>query len=185
MAAHELGYPVVLKIVARTLTHKSDIGGVIVDIRSEDDLARGYQTLLDRADRHGISDGLRGVLVQEMVRGGREVIMGVAQAANFGPLVMFGLGGVLVESLGDVAFRVWPITDLDASKMIRSIRGFSILKGTRGEQPVAFDALEETLMRLSQLVGDFPEIVEMDINPFIASHDREASKAVDARISLA
>jgi acetyltransferase len=182
--AQEIGYPVVIKAVARSLTHKSDIGGVIVDIRSDEELARQFQSLLDRVQRHGLSNELQGVLVQEMVRGGHEVIVGVAQAAHFGPLIMFGLGGIFVESLGDVSFRIWPISDFDAQEMIRSIRGFSILKGTRGESPADLDLLEETLMRVSQLIGDFPEIAELDINPFIASPQPAASKAVDARVRL-
>jgi acetyltransferase len=103
---------------------------------------------------------------------------------QFGPLLMFGLGGIYVETLKDVAFRVWPITESDAREMIESIRGYPILKGTRGEDPVDFALLEETLMRVSQLVGDFPEIAELDINPFIASHKADASKAVDAKITL-
>ncbi|MBI3948923.1 MAG: acetate--CoA ligase family protein [Acidobacteria bacterium] len=183
-SAEEIGYPVVLKLMARNLTHKSDVGGVIVDIRNNDELVRSYQTLMDRSERHGIAKDVEGVLVQQMVRGGREVVIGLSHDPQFGPLIMFGLGGIYVETLRDVAFRVWPITDIDATEMIESIRSFPILKGTRGEDPVDFALLEDTLMRVSQLVGDFPEIAELDINPFIASHKADASKAVDARISL-
>jgi acetyltransferase len=182
--AREIGYPVVLKLIARNLTHKSDVGGVIVDIRNDDELTRGFDTLLARAEKHGLSKDVEGVLVQQMIRGGREVVMGMAHDPQFGPLLMFGLGGIYVETLKDVSFRVWPITDRDAREMIESIRSFPILKGTRGEDPVNFPLLEETLLRISQLVGDFPEIAELDINPFIASHKADASKAVDAKLTL-
>jgi acetyltransferase len=182
--AREIGYPVVLKLLARNLTHKSDVGGVIVDIRNDDELLRGFESLLQRADKHGISKDVEGVMVQHMVRSGREVVMGMAHDPQFGPLIMFGLGGIYVETLKDVSFRVWPITDRDAREMIESIRSFPILKGTRGESPVNFSLLEETLMRLSQLVSDFPIIADLDINPFIASHRADASKAVDAKLTL-
>jgi acetyltransferase len=182
--AHEIGYPIVLKVMARALAHKSEIGGVIVDVRTDEELIRSFQTLLERVERHGLSEMFQGVLVQEMIRGGREVILGIAQDPQFGPLIMFGLGGIYVESLADITFRIWPITDRDAHEMIRSIRGFALLKGTRGEPPVDFALLEEALMRLSQLAGDFPEIAELDVNPFLASPLPGASKAVDARIRL-
>jgi acetyltransferase len=185
IAAREIGYPVVLKVLAHRLTHKSEIGGVIVDVRTDEELIRSFQTLMERVERHGLNEALQGVLVQEMIRGGREVILGIVQDPQFGPLIMFGLGGIYVESLADVVFRIWPITDRDAHEMIRSIRGFPILRGTRGEPPVDFAALEEALMRLSQLAGDFPEIAELDVNPFLASPAPGASKAVDARIRLA
>jgi acetyltransferase len=182
--ARAIGYPVVLKLLARNLMHKSDVGGVIVDIRNDDELVRGFETLLARAEKHGLSKDIEGVLVQQMARGGREVVMGMVHDPQFGPLLMFGLGGIYVETLKDVSFRVWPITDRDAQEMIQSIRSFPILKGTRGESSVNFSMLEETLLRLSQLVGDFPNIAELDINPFIASHKADASKAVDAKLTL-
>lgn len=182
--AREIGYPVVLKILAPTVVHKSDVGGVILDIRNDDELIRGYENLLEKAERHGLSKDLEGVMIQRMLRGGREVVIGMAHDPQFGPLIMFGLGGIYVETLKDVAFRIWPITDVDARDMIRSIRSYPILKGMRGEESVHFPLLEETLMRVSQLVGDFPEIDQLDINPFIASHNPDASKAVDAKIIL-
>ncbi|RMG55219.1 MAG: GNAT family acetyltransferase, partial [Acidobacteria bacterium] len=160
--AREIGYPVVLKILAPTVVHKSDVGGVILDIRNDDELTRGYENLLEKAERHGISKDIEGVMIQRMLRGGREVVIGMAHDPQFGPLIMFGLGGIYVETLKDVAFRIWPITDVDARDMIRSIRSYPILKGTRGEESVHFPLLEETLMRVSQLVGDFPEIDQLD-----------------------
>ncbi len=182
--AREIGYPVVLKVIAQTLTHKSEIGGVLVDVRTDEELLRGFQALTERVERHGLSRDFQGVLIQEMVRGGREVILGLVHDPQFGPLIMFGLGGIYAESLADVTFRIWPLTDRDAHEMIRSIRSYAILKGTRGEPPVDVETLEEALLRLSQLAGDFPEIAELDINPFIASPLPQASKAVDARIRL-
>ena len=124
------------------------------------------------------------VLVQKMVRGGREVILGSFQDRQFGTLLMFGLGGVFVEAMKDVSFRVHPITDRDAREMITSLRGYALLSGFRGESGVSEKVLEEMLLRLSQLLADFPEIEQADINPLIAGSTREDSFAVDARISL-
>ncbi|MCI0407794.1 MAG: acetate--CoA ligase family protein, partial [Acidobacteria bacterium] len=124
------------------------------------------------------------VLVQKMVRGGREVILGSFQDRQFGTLLMFGLGGVFVEAMKDVTFRVHPITDREAREMITSLRGYALLSGFRGEKGVSEKVLEEMLLRLSQLLADFPEIEQVDINPFIAGSARGDSFAVDARISL-
>lgn len=122
--------------------------------------------------------------VQEMVVGGRELILGLNAVPNFGHLVMFGLGGIYVEALKDVVFRISPLTDNEAREMVQAIRGYPILKGIRGEKPVAFERIFETLMRLSQLAHDFPEISELDINPFMAFTDPDRCKSVDARMRI-
>ena len=116
--------------------------------------------------------------------GGRETIVGMTKEPRFGPLLMFGLGGIYVEALRDVVFRVQPVTDVDAAEMVRSIRGFPLLEGVRGEPPVDFELVEEVIQRVSQLVGEHPEIRELDINPFLAFEEGAGSAAVDARIRL-
>jgi acyl-CoA synthetase (NDP forming) len=123
-------------------------------------------------------------MVQEMVARGRELVIGMAVDPQFGPVMMFGLGGIYVETLKDVSFKLWPLTDVDAREMVRSIRSLPILLGSRGEEPIDFEAVEETLARLSQLVGDFDEVAELDVNPFMASSAAGRSRAVDARIRL-
>ena len=178
-ASLEIGYPVVMKVLLAEFSHKTEAGGVKVDLRNGDEVGKAYGELSRRFKQSHLP-----VLVQKMVRGGREVILGSFQDRQFGTLLMFGLGGIFVEAMKDVAFRIHPITDLDAREMITSIRGFPLLKGFRGEKGVNLKLLEEMLLRLSQLLSDFPEIAQIDINPFIAGSGRDDSFAVDARISL-
>ncbi len=127
---------------------------------------------------------MEGVLVQQMVSGGRETIIGTVFDPSFGPLVMFGLGGIYVEALGDVVFRVHPVSDVDVQEMVRQVRGYPLLEGIRGERGVDLQTLRETIQRVSQLVGDYPQIAELDINPFLARAPGESSVAVDARVAL-
>ncbi|RME50229.1 MAG: CoA-binding protein, partial [Deltaproteobacteria bacterium] len=181
-AARKLGFPVVVKLSAPALIHKSDIGGVIVGISDEAQLRGALRDLLDRTMRHKISGAA--FIVQRMVPAGRETILGVNNVPNFGPLIMFGLGGTHVEIFKDVAFGIAPLSDADARELIRSIRSYPVLSGVRGEAGVCEEALVEALLRLSQLAADFPEIAEIDINPFLAFPQREASMAVDGRIRL-
>jgi acetyl coenzyme A synthetase (ADP forming)-like protein len=188
-AAKDLRYPVVLKAVVADLIHKTEVGGVVTDIRTPEELeaaarAMGETVSTARPDRTG-SSGLLGFLVQEQVRGGRELIIGMLQDPSFGPLVMFGLGGIYVETLRDVVFRVPPLTDLDAQEMIRQIRGFRLLEGVRGESPIDLPALAEVLQRFSQMVQELPEVAEIDINPFLVFPDAQNFCAVDARVRLA
>jgi acetyltransferase len=181
-AARELGYPVVLKAVSGRISHKSDVGGVKVDLRTADEVGAAYDELVSRLRRR---DPQLKVLVQRMVRGGREVILGMAREPSFGPILMFGLGGIFVEVLRDVAVRIHPITDLEARAMIERVKGYPLLAGARGEPPVAVARIEEGLLRLSQLVSDFEdELAELDLNPFIITERPEDSFVVDARISL-
>jgi len=179
-AAARLGYPVVMKLVSKDVTHKTELGGVILDIRDEAQLIASYNWMMTCA-KGVVVDG---VLLQKFLKGGKEIIIGMAQDPHFGPLLMFGLGGIYVEVLKDVAFRLNPLTDVDAREMIRSIRSFKLLEGVRGQPPADLAKLEEVLLRISKLVTDFPEITEMDINPFIAGTAPNTSFAVDARIMI-
>ena len=181
-AARELGHPVVLKVISQSIIHKSDVGGVVVGLGSEREVRDGYRRMVQRvAERAGISP--EAVLVQRMIPGGRETIVGSARDLGAGPLIMFGLGGVAVEVLKDVVFRVHPLTDGDAREMIRAIRGYPLLEGIRGEPAVDMVALEEILQRVSQLVGEHEEILDMDINPLVTFPDRVL--ALDARFRIA
>lgn len=183
--ADRIGYPVVMKMTSRTTSHKTDVGGVRVNIRSAQELRAQYQDLIARLDAMGELAGLEGVIIQEMVRSNREMVCGVAKDPQYGPMMMFGLGGVFVEVLKDVQFRIAPLTDRDAKEMIRSIRAYPLLTGVRGAVPAQMDKVQETLMRLSQLVSDYPRIEELDINPLMIS-DRDGEPiAVDGRIRIA
>ncbi len=180
--AAEIGFPLALKALAVGLSHKSDRGGVAVDLRTVDELATACRRM-----KKSLAPDHPEVrfLVQEMARGDREVILGMRQDADFGPLLMFGLGGVHVEVLKDVAFRVHPITDVDAGEMIRSLRGHALLAGVRGAAPVPEDLMVELLLRLDRLVARCPEIVELDLNPVMLGARREDAAAVDVRVMLA
>jgi acyl-CoA synthetase (NDP forming) len=140
---------------------------------------------MDRLAERGVDRAaVEGVLVQQMVKGGRELILGASFDPSFGPLIMFGLGGVFVEALGDVVFRVHPVSDVDAAEMVRQVKGYKLLEGMRGEESIDFDAVQEAIQRLSQLVGDFPMISELDINPFVAFERGRPPLALDARIVI-
>ena len=178
-ASLEIGYPVVMKVLLAEFSHKTEVGGVKVDLRNGDEVGQAFEEMARRFKRRSLP-----VLIQKMVRRGREVILGSFQDHQFGTLLMFGLGGIFVEAMKDVAFRIHPITDLDAREMIGSIRGYPLLQGFRGEKGVNRKLLEEMLLRLSQLLADFPEIEQVDVNPFIAGSEQDDSFAVDARISL-
>jgi acetyl coenzyme A synthetase (ADP forming)-like protein len=182
-AAREIGGPVVLKAVAPGLVHKTEAGAVHLDLEDEDEVRSAFREIRDRA--RGWEDAeLVGVLVQSMVDGGKETIVGMTMEPNFGPLVMFGLGGIYVEALGDVTFRLPPVTDVDAREMIGSIRGANLLAGVRGERGVDADRVAEVIQRVSQLVGDHRRIGELDINPFLAFPDAGDCVAVDGRVLL-
>ncbi len=183
-AAEAIGWPVVLKTIAPAIIHKSDVGGVYVGVEDAEELARAWQQVaVDAPRRAGISaDAVEGVLVQKMVGGGKETIVGMTSDPQFGPVLMFGLGGIYVEALGDVVFRVHPVSDVDAAEMVRSIRGHALLRGVRGEPASDTAAVEEVIQRISRLVGDHDEIAEMDVNPWLAFP--EGGVAVDGRIAL-
>ncbi len=183
--AEEIGFPAVMKIVSPDILHKSDIGGVKVGLQDRQQVMDTFELMMLRAKRLMPHADLRGVSVQQMVRTGREVIVGSTRDPQFGPLVMFGLGGIYVEVLKDVAFRVAPFGEKHARRMIEEIRTAALLKGARGEKPADIDALVHVLLTISKLVTDFPEIVEMDINPLKVGEPGAGAVAVDARIIIA
>lgn len=183
-AAHSIGYPLVMKVIAPGLLHKSDVGGVLVDIRNDEELGEGMNKLAQNMVRVHDTYPDYEIMIQKLVKGGTETIMGMSLDPGFGPLLMFGLGGIYVEILKDVAFRINPISERAAREMIESLRARDLLLGARGEKPVHLETLIENLQRLSQLVLDFDILEQIDINPFIASHDPGLSCVVDARIAL-
>ena len=183
-AAEEAGYPVVLKIVSPEILHKTDVGGVKVGLRSPKEVREGFLEIITRVRRLFPDASIQGVMIQEMITGGKEVILGMSRDRQFGPLLMFGLGGIYVEVLKDVTFRVAPITAREAEEMIREIRSFPLLLGVRGEKPADLPALIESLQRLSQLATELPEVLEMDINPLIVRPAGEGAVAIDVRMSL-
>jgi acetyltransferase len=182
--ATEIGYPVVMKIISPDILHKSDIGGVRVGLKDEREVRLTYEEIINRAYRYMPDADVWGVAVQEVVPKGKEVIVGVNRDPTFGHLMMFGLGGIYVEVLKDVVFRVAPLTRVEAEEMVREIRSFPLLAGARGEKPVDLNATVECLLRVSQMVSDFPQIVELDINPLFAYEDGRGAMAVDARIVI-
>ncbi len=182
--ANKIDYPVVMKITSTKISHKTEIGGVIVGINSEEQLKAEYTALLERLRAKGLENSLDGVIIQEMVKGEREMVCGIATDPQYGHLMMFGLGGIFVETLKDVAFRVNPVTDIDVSEMVRSVKAYKILQGARGEIPADIPQVEETMLRLSQLVNDFDFIKELDINPLKISDKSGEGVAVDGRIEV-
>ncbi len=181
---NSIGYPVVMKMTSKTTSHKTDVGGVVVNIRSEEQLRNEYRALLKRLEDKGLLDGLEGVIIQEMVKGSREMVCGIATDPQYGPMMMFGLGGVFVEVMKDVNFRIAPLTDEDAMDMITSVKAYKLLQGARGTTPAQIGQIQETLLRLSQLVSDFKFIDELDINPLLISEKTGEGIAVDGRIKV-
>ncbi len=183
--AEELGYPLAVKIASPNILHKTDVGGVRLDIKNADELVNAYEEVVANARRLMPNAIIWGTVVQEMVPSGREVIVGIHKDPQFSHMVMVGLGGVYVEVLKDVSFRILPIAAPDAREMLRELKMYKLLEGVRGESPADMEALVEVLLRVSQLVSDFPEIVEMDINPLEVYERGQGCKAVDARMVLA
>lgn len=178
--AGSMGFPVVMKIVSPDILHKTEAGGVIVGVKNADDAATAYEQIIANAKKYKADANIVGVQVQQMIKGGQEVIVGAMTDPSFGKLVAFGLGGVLVEVLKDVTFRLAPATREDAASMLDGIQAAEMLKGVRGGKPVNREALQDIIVRVSQLVSDFPEISEMDLNPVFASED--GAIAADVRI---
>ncbi len=181
--ARKIGYPVVMKVNTPPVLHKTEMGGVMVDLRTDEDIRSSFETLHKRIITAG-EKGEFSVAMQQLIAGGIETVMGMTTDPSFGPLIMFGLGGVYVEVMKDVAFRINPLTDRGAREIVRSLRSYPLLNGFRGAPPVNQDVLEETLLRLSQLVEEFSCFSEIDINPFIASPDEKLCAAVDARFII-
>jgi acetyl-CoA synthetase (ADP-forming) len=181
-AATALGFPLVMKIVSPDVSHKSDVGGVMTSLATPGEVEKAWSRMLSTVRAHLPAASIRGVLLQRTAPAGRELIAGVTRDSSFGPLVMFGLGGVLVEALRDVVFRMAPLTGRDTREMMSALRGSRVLDGFRGQPAVDRNALEDVLGRISQLAVDFPEIAELDVNPLIAH--AAGSVAADARVRL-
>ncbi|MFL6482596.1 MAG: acetate--CoA ligase family protein [Nitrososphaera sp.] len=183
-AAKQIDYPLVMKIVSPDIIHKSDAGGVKVGIKTDDELRNSFRTITENALKYNPDAKVKGVLLQEMVKGAKETILGASQDPTFGPVIMFGLGGIYVEVLKDVVFRIVPIDEQEAIDMVQSIKTIKLLKGVRGEKSSDLRAISDSLQRLSQLVVDFPEIKEFDINPLLVLEEGKGARVVDARIIL-
>ncbi len=182
--AREIGFPVVVKLASRRITHKTEVGGVRLNLGNESAVRQAFNQIHERLARDNQRDAMEGVLVQPMMTGGVEVMVGMTHDQLFGPLVAFGLGGIHVEILGDVRFRVTPLTDRDAAEMVREIKGHRLLEGYRGHPSADIAALEEVLLRVSRLVEEVPEIVELDLNPIFALPPGHGCCIVDARIRV-
>jgi acetyltransferase len=182
LVAEGLGYPVVMKIASPDILHKSDIGAVKVGVADASGVRDAFELITYRATRYMPDADIWGVSVQQMVPKGREVVVGMSRDPQFGPLIMFGMGGIYVEVLKDVVFRVAPVSRQEAMEMVQQIHSFPLLKGVRGERPADLAAITDAILRVSQLVADFPEIAELDINPLMV-HERGAV-AVDMRMVI-
>ena len=181
-AGEEIGYPIVLKIASPEITHKSDAGGVQIGLTDREEVARAYDNILKSVTQKYPKAIIQGVTVQRAAKPGVEVIVGMTKDVQFGPVLMFGLGGIWVEILKDVSFRIVPLTKKDAASLIREIRGYPLLEGRRGQEAVDLSSLEKALLKISVFVEKCPEIKELDLNPIFAYSD--GYLAVDARIIL-
>ncbi len=182
--ADEIGYPVVLKVNTPQILHKTEMGAVVIDLRTAKEVRAAFARLKKKVSAASKNSDKFTVLVQEMVPGGVETVMGMTTDPSFGPLIMFGLGGIYVEILKDVAFRINPLNVNNVDEMIRSLKSYPLLTGFRGSEPADIPTLKESLLRLSQLVTDFDQFSEIDINPFISQSGKGKSKAVDARFII-
>jgi len=180
--AQELGFPVVLKVISPQIIHKSEARGVIINIDKKEKVIEAFQEIVENARKYNSQAKVEGIYVQKMAPPGREVIIGVVKDKQFGPVVMFGLGGIFVEVFKDVVFRVAPIDREEAREMIDEIKGLAILKGVRGEKPVDFNSLSEAIASTSRLAIDFPQIEQLDINPVCLYPEK--IYALDTRIIL-
>jgi acyl-CoA synthetase (NDP forming) len=178
----ELGFPVVLKIGSPDVVHKSDSGGVKLGLTNATQVGKAYSQIISSVKQAHPEARIDGVSVQTMAPPGVEVIVGMSKDAQFGPVLMFGLGGILVEVLKDVSFRIVPVTERDAREMINEIKGYPLLQGYRGQKPASIPALEQLIVKVSQFVENNPQIKELDLNPIFAYPDKAV--AVDARIIL-
>jgi acetyltransferase len=178
----ELGFPVVMKIASPDILHKTDVGGVKVGLKNKDEVIRAFDDIMISARRYFPDAEIWGVSVQQMLPAGKDVIIGSVKDPQFGHMIMFGLGGIYVEVLKDVSFRIAPISESDARNMIREIKSFKMLAGARGEKGVDQNAIVDAILRVSNLVTDFPEIVELDINPLRVFE--EGAVAIDMRLTV-
>jgi acyl-CoA synthetase (NDP forming) len=182
--ADKIGYPIAVKLASRRIIHKTEIGGVHLHLMDAGAVRLAFESIRTRLAQADQLEAMEGVLVQPMVTGGVEVMVGVVHDPLFGPLIAFGLGGIHVEILGDVQFRITPLTDRDATEMIRGIKGYRLLSGYRGHPAADIEAIEDVLLRISRLVEEVPEITELDLNPILALQPGQGCRIVDARIRL-
>lgn len=180
--SREFGFPVVLKIASPDIVHKSDAGGVKLGLKTAKQVGKAYDDIIEIIRQKYPQARIHGVSVQRMARPGVEVIIGMSKDAQFGPVLMFGLGGILVEVLKDVSFRIVPLAKRDATEMLREIKGYPLLEGYRGQEAVDVSYLEELLIKVSDFVEQNPEVKELDLNPIFAYSD--GAIAVDARVIL-
>jgi acyl-CoA synthetase (NDP forming) len=182
--ANKIGYPVVLKISSPDIVHKVDVGGVELGLKNETEVRNAFQKIIGNVKRAKPGVVIQGVTVEQFVKDGKEVIIGSKRDPQFGPLLMFGTGGIYVSIFHDVSFRLAPISEFDANEMIDSTNASKILSGVRGEMPQDKEAVVDCLKRMSQLVTEIPEILELDVNPLLVFEKGKGCKAVDARIVI-
>ncbi|MBS3793375.1 MAG: acetate--CoA ligase family protein [Candidatus Thorarchaeota archaeon] len=185
----KIGYPVVLKILSKDVLHKSDAGGVKVNLNSDDEVKEAFEEIMENAKAYGKEQGhevdlSRGVFISDFAEEGTEVIVGVTEDPQFGHALMFGLGGIFVEVLRDVTFRLIPLREVDAREMVKEIKASKILEGVRGEPPRDVDVLVDIIMAVSKMVEENPEISELDCNPTFVYAEGKGAKVVDARILI-
>jgi len=180
--SQKFGFPVALKIISPDIVHKSDSGGVKLSINNVTEVKKAYDDILKKVGKQYPNAIIHGISVQKMARPGTEVIIGTSQDPQFGPVIMFGLGGIFVELLKDVSFRIIPVERRDAQEMIQEIKGYPLLQGYRGKEPANLPALVETLLTISKLIEENPQIRELELNPIFVY--RNKAMTVDARIIL-
>jgi acyl-CoA synthetase (NDP forming) len=183
-AAEEIGYPLVMKVVSPQISHKSDVGGIRLSLQNEGEVRAAYREMMKSIPKKRPDASLEGVQLQKMLSGGKEVIIGMIRDPTFGPMLMFGLGGVYVEILKDVRFAIAPVNEGEAREMVTGIKTYPLLAGARGAKPSDIDALVDTILRVSRLVCDFPEIEEFEINPMMVFEEGKGALAVDMRLTL-
>ena len=180
----KIGFPLVMKVVSPDIVHKSDIGGIQVGLKTPEEVEQAFVQILENAKKHRPKADIYGVDVQEMAQQGKELIIGCSRDVQFGPLIMFGAGGIFVNYLKDISFRLAPLSRSDVVELIDETKIGMLLKGVRGESPSDIVALQDTILRISQLVTDFDEIVELDINPAFAYERGKGLIAVDVKITI-
>jgi acyl-CoA synthetase (NDP forming) len=180
--SRQMGFPVAMKVISPDISHKSDVGGVKLNLANPTQVEKAYSAMLTSIRQSLPKAKIEGVSIQKMAPAGIEIILGMTKDAQFGTVLMFGLGGILVEILKDVSFRLVPLTGRDAAEMVREIKGFALLKGYRGHEPVSISEIEKCLLKLSQFIEVNPQIKELDLNPLMAY--KQGVLAVDARIVL-
>jgi acetyltransferase len=183
-AAARLGFPVAVKLESPTITHKTDVGGVMLNVNSEAEVEKAFNAIRRKLEKLGREKEMTGVTIQQMVKDGIETIVGVTQDPSFGPLMMFGSGGIYAELIKDVTMKIHPITDLDAAEMIGAVKMARLFEGYRGSKPSDVPALQNLLLRVSAMVEDIPEIAELDLNPVNVMPKGKGYRVIDARIML-